>query len=1013
MRDDQHLTDLAGEILDNAPVDWAAADSHATDADRATVAELRVLAEIIELHRHDPQVAGPPAPRDEASAPGGPAPPGIGSWGGLTLLEQVGEGVFGEVFRAWDPHLDREMALKLLRRGAEPNSQAATLIEEGRLLARIRHPNVVSVYGAACLDDRIGIWMEFVSGGTLEDLLRARGPLSAREATLIGVDLCRALAAVHGAGLIHRDVKAQNVMRETGGRIVLMDFGTVHPWNGAAADELASFTGTPRYLAPEVFRGGAVSTRSDLYSAGVLLYHLVTGSYPICGATLSELGHAHQRGDRRRLRDARPDLPADFVETVERALAVEPERRYATAGAFEEALSRTLQTVAHARRTAGRERVRRAAASLAAVVAVVLFASMAFLGWQYSHAPAAGARLGFEARDWLLVTAFDNRTGEPRLTGTVEYALERELGNSRFVNVVSRERISDALQLMRKRPEAPIDQATGREICLRDGGIRALVAGRVEKLGGKFEISAHVIDPVTGRGVLSAAVEAPSEAAILAVVRQLSDRIRVGLGEALGRIQSPSPLEHVTTPSLRALQLYSQGMRLLAVGAPPAQWAAAGELFKQAIKEDPEFASAYVYLSWATPPPQSLGYSERAFQLSEHAGEGERLFIQGSYYGQRQEMDKAIAAYEALVALEPNNYWAVNNLAYAFARRNEPARALPNFVRLAELRPTSLSDNITATEALKNASRDAEAATYYARARALVSPELYARAPASVVLMCFLPVRDHWLGRDVDAAAAALGGLSAKAKDYSGDPAYEERLALWHLALGQFRRAEEIHRRLIEEVPRRWPEKSPEVGLAWSALAHGDLPTARAAMRRLFARSDGAHRDSWTIVVYARAGLVKEARLALKAPPPTGWTPGETSLAAGEIAVAEGRLAEAAGSFRQALEQLSPRAERAHRALAMQSLSQVLERQGHRSAALAALDEAAADRRDSAVRGGIRGLYVDVWLDIQARRAALLRALGRAPEAEPIEAELKTLLARADPDHPILLQLGQVTPTRH
>jgi len=1008
MSDDPRLTDLAGAILDNAPVDWAAADSHVTDADRATVAELRVLAEIIELHR---QV---PGPRDEPPAPGSPAPAGIGSWGGMTLLDQVGEGVFGEVFRAWDPHLDREVALKLLRREAQPDDHAVTLVEEGRLLARVRHPNVVTVYGAACHDDRIGIWMEFVSGGTLENLLRTRGPLSAREATLVGVDVCRALAAVHGAGLIHRDVKAQNVMREAGGRILLMDFGTVHPWDGEAADELATFTGTPLYLAPEVFRGEAVSTRSDLYSAGVLLYHLVTGSYPVGGLTLTELRNAHRRGVRTRLRDARPDLPANFVETVERALAVDPERRYATAGALEEALSRILQTAAHARRTAGGERVRRAAASLVAVVAVVLLASMAYLGWQYSHSPTAGVRLGFEARDWLLVTAFDNRTGNPQLTGVVEYALEQELGTSRFVNIVTRERTADALQMMRRRPDAQVDEATGREICIRDGGIRALVAGRVEKLGAKYQVSASVVDPATGRAVLTAAFEAPDEERVLAAVRQLSNRIRVGLGEAFSRIQeADQQLEKVTTPSLRALKLYSQGLGLLAVRAPRDRWAAAAELFAQAIKEDPEFASAYVYLSWATQPPESLRHSERAWQLSEHVSKRERLFIQGSYYGQRGETDKAIAAYEALVVLDPDNYWAVNNLAWAFARRSESARALPYFVRRAELRPGSFSDNSEAVLRLLAASRDAEAATHYARARALVSPELYTQNPYSVVFFWFLPVREHWLRHEIDSAVSALGELSARMKDYSDDPTYAENLAMWHLAVGQFRRAEEIHVRLVDEVPQRWPEKAPEVGLAWGAIARGDRAMARASMQRLFARSDGAHGDFWTIVAYARAGLVQEARLALKAPPPTGWTPGETSLAAGEIAVAEGRPAEAVGTLRDAVKRLNSPTQRAQLTLAMQSLARVLERQGDRTAALVVLDEASAGRREATTRAGPRGPYVDIWLDIQARRAVLLRALGRAPDAEPIEAELKTLLARADPDHPILLQLARVAPKRH
>src|SRR5262249_44273053 len=144
------------------------------------------------------------------------------------LIERLGGGTFGDVYRAWDQDLERDVALKLLRPDAagESSGHASRIANEGRLLARVRHPNVVCGHGVAVHDDRVGLWMELLRGVTLEQRLAAQGPFSAREATLVGVDLCGALAAIHAAGLIHRDVKAQNVMREAGGRIVLMDLGT-------------------------------------------------------------------------------------------------------------------------------------------------------------------------------------------------------------------------------------------------------------------------------------------------------------------------------------------------------------------------------------------------------------------------------------------------------------------------------------------------------------------------------------------------------------------------------------------------------------------------------------------------------------------------------------------------------------------------------------------------------------------------------------------------------------------
>jgi serine/threonine protein kinase len=180
--------------------------------------------------------------------------------------------------------------------------------------------------------------MELVSGRTLEEVLTIQGPMSTGEATHMGIDLCHALAAVHRAGLLHRDIKAHNVLRESGGRIVLMDFGTGRDITGPV-ELVDSLAGTPLYLAPELFHGQGPSIASDVYSLGVLLYHLVTGQYPVQGSSRNEVELAHQRGQRKPLRDARPDLAPAFVDVVERALASNPKDRYASAGEFGDALA--------------------------------------------------------------------------------------------------------------------------------------------------------------------------------------------------------------------------------------------------------------------------------------------------------------------------------------------------------------------------------------------------------------------------------------------------------------------------------------------------------------------------------------------------------------------------------------------------------------------------------------------------------------------------------------------------
>ena len=345
---DAGLLAAARAIAAGQRVDWAAIESNAAISESFAVVldELKVVAEIAELHRSLPDgAASPPAVSDgDASLSLDAAPataiPETVTWGSLRLLECVGQGAFGDVYRAWDPRLDREVALKLLRRvESRRDSVGSAVIDEGRLLARVRHPNVVTVHGADRIDGRVGLWMEFVRGRTLEVVLRDNGPFGAQEAALIGLDLCRALSAVHGAGLIHRDIKAQNVVREAGGRIVLMDFGTGREDLGGRPAELA---GTPLYLAPEVFGEAPATARSDIYSVGVLLYHLVTGSYPVKGCTVADIREAHAQRRRSWLRDDRPDLPDRFVQTVERALECDPDLRYESAGAMEAALARVV-----------------------------------------------------------------------------------------------------------------------------------------------------------------------------------------------------------------------------------------------------------------------------------------------------------------------------------------------------------------------------------------------------------------------------------------------------------------------------------------------------------------------------------------------------------------------------------------------------------------------------------------------------------------------------------------------
>ena len=311
---------LARRIADGSRIDWEREPMEGT-VTLEQVRHLKLVEKISDAHRH--------------LLPG-ELP--FESWGPLDLKRAAASGGFGDVFLARDRNLDSEVALKLV---AEENDSRApeTFIEEARRLARVRHDNVVTVHGADRHEGRTGLWMDWIDGGTLESLVDDQGPFAAAEAARIGVELCRALAAIHAAGLVHRDVKLSNVMRERGGRIVLMDFGSSTHGGGG---ENRPLNGTPVYLPPEAYEGADSGALADIYALGVLLYRLTSDGYPLEFGTAAEMRQTHRDGKLIPLRDRNPDLPPEFVRIVERAMHPDPKQRFASAGEMERALADSL-----------------------------------------------------------------------------------------------------------------------------------------------------------------------------------------------------------------------------------------------------------------------------------------------------------------------------------------------------------------------------------------------------------------------------------------------------------------------------------------------------------------------------------------------------------------------------------------------------------------------------------------------------------------------------------------------
>jgi serine/threonine-protein kinase len=333
---DRTLLGVTSAIADAEPIPWEQFQALGSDETRRqTLRQLRTVAKVAQENRRRMKR---PDPRPTSDAK---SDVHIRTWGRFILRRKIGEGAFGEVYEAHDPMINTRVALKIAWAPTAERDSSSAALHEARQLARVRHPNVVSVHEVATHGGRVGFTMDFVEGHTLREQVEGQGPLTADEAARIGMEVCSALDAVHSAGVIHRDVKAQNVIRSTDGRIVLMDFGASELLGSANVEWRRQ--GTPLYLAPELFDGDSGSVASDVYAVGILLYYLVTGGYPVQAATLDDLRAAHHRGDRRRLAVVRPDLPSAFVAVVEQALGREPAGRYQSVSALRHALNTALQ----------------------------------------------------------------------------------------------------------------------------------------------------------------------------------------------------------------------------------------------------------------------------------------------------------------------------------------------------------------------------------------------------------------------------------------------------------------------------------------------------------------------------------------------------------------------------------------------------------------------------------------------------------------------------------------------